>query len=200
MKKFTIIDKPKAREILLSNPTLSQEDREKIFSNPVFSVLVAFFEKYYDLSLLSTYDAEMNYDHRGMYKNRLINQFIPDGYVSMDPTNDHLAEYYKTGIDPRFKPKATTKKLEIRVEEKIKGDSICKYTFCLDGYGYALELKREAKEFSKFTRISKIERGTMMGDCFDVVGKLDDIKEFHEVYDLDGRGIYFEEDSFCEKK
>ena len=199
MKKFTIADKPKAREILLSNPTLTQEDREKIFCNPVFSVLVAFFEKYYDLSLLSTYDAEMNYDHKGMYKNRLINQFSPDGYVSMDPANDHLAEYYKTGINPRLKSQATSNEgVKTYEKPKIDGNTICEYTFCLDGYGYALELKREAKEFGKFTGISKIERGTMMGDCFDVIGKLDDIKEFHEVYDLDGRGIYFEEDSRCE--
>ncbi len=93
-------------------------------------------------------------------------------------------------------------KKEEKIEKaKIDWDTIYKYTFCLDGYGYALNLRMEAKEFGKFTRISKIERGTRMGDCFDVIGTLKDIKEFHKVYDLDGRGIWFDEndDTFLQK-
>jgi hypothetical protein len=196
--KFTIANKEQAKSILLNNLDLTLDDWMQVTGNPVFSFLASLFEKYYDLSLLSTYDAEMNYDHKGMYKNRLINQFSPDGYVSMDPSNDHLAEYYKTGINPR---QAISNEGEVKTYEKpkIDGNAICKYTFCLDGYGYARELKREAKEFGKFTKISKIDRGTMMGDCFDVTGTLNDIKEFHDVYDLDGRGIYFEEDMDCEE-
>ena len=215
--KFTIANKEKAKSILLNNLDLELDDWLQVMGHcckcgmpltvpesgigqPVFSFLASLFEKYYDLSLLSTYDAEINYDHNGMYKNRLINQFSPDDYVSMDPTNDHLAEYYKTGIIiPRQATSNEDKDVKTYEKPKIDGNAICKYTFCLDGYGYALGLKREAKEFGKFTNISKIDRGTMMGDCFDVTGTLNDIKEFHKVYDLDGRGIYFEEDMDCEE-
>jgi len=70
------------------------------------------------------------------------------------------------------------------------------YTFYLDGYEYATALKSEAKEFGKFKKIGRISKGTIMGDCFKVVGTLDDIKEFHKAYGLDGRGIWFE-DTFC---
>ena len=153
MKKFTIADKSQAREILLSNSTLTQEDREKIFGNPVFSVLVAFFEKYYGLSLLSTYDAEMNYDHKGMYKNRLINQFKPEDYVSMDPANDHLAEYYKTGVKPQFKSQATPNRVEV-IEQAPDYSSTrkAKYQLWVEP-GYTRSVIDSIKEFGlKATR------------------------------------------------
>ena len=76
---------------------------------------------------------------------------------------------------------------------KMKNDKIFINTFCLDGYSYALKLREEAEAFGEFTEISEIEQGTMMGDCFEVTGTLDAIKKFHEVYDLDDRGIWFEE-------
>ncbi len=113
MKKFTIVDKQEAHKILMGNQDLTQEDKDTLSSSPVFSVLVSLFEKYYGLKLLSTYDADMNYDHKGIYKNRLINQFNPDDYVSMDSDNDRYAEYYKN-----WKKSKKTKHTSFSIKKK----------------------------------------------------------------------------------
>jgi hypothetical protein len=56
--KFTIADKEEAREILLNDPNLSQEDIEFLSTNPVFAEIVKLFKSNYDLLLMSQVDFE----------------------------------------------------------------------------------------------------------------------------------------------
>jgi len=190
--KFTIANKEEAKSILLNDSNVSQEDKDFLLTNPVYAKIVPMFQSNYDLILMSEEDFRKAFI-RG-------NEKIDDlEYVSMVDHYERIPIFARI-LDKNYVEKVEEVKVSETYEEvKIDGNAICKYTFCLDGYGYARELKREAKEFGKFAKISKIDRGTMMGDCFDVIGTLNDIKEFHRVYDLDSRGIYFEEDTYCEE-
>jgi hypothetical protein len=63
--KFTIADKEEAREILLNDPNLSQEDIEFLSTNPVFAEIVKLFKSNYDLLLMSKDDFKRTF--KGSY-------------------------------------------------------------------------------------------------------------------------------------
>jgi hypothetical protein len=90
MEKFTIADKQDAQHILENNPSLTQEDKDVLSRKPVFNVLSTLFRKYYDLELLSPYDAGKSIF---ILNSRTIDKYWPnivESYVSMVPYNDYL--------------------------------------------------------------------------------------------------------------
>jgi hypothetical protein len=75
--------------------------------------------------------------------------------------------------------------------EEIK--EIYEYRFYLSTKYYAMQLKKDAKEFGEFSKITNIlDDGR--GFLFKVVGTIDTIKEFYNIYSVWDR-VSFDEDN-----
>jgi len=82
--KFTIADKEEAREILLKDPNLSQEDMEFLSTNPVFAEIVKLFKSNYDLLLMSKDDFERAFKgslFRGLASEHLENYVYVSSHI-----------------------------------------------------------------------------------------------------------------------